>query len=313
MNVAQLRALIAVADSGSITRAAERIGLSQSGASQAVSSLEEALGARLLMRGRRGVSLTATGESVVLRARDVLAGLDAIREIANAGRGLEKGRLRLASFPSVFGTLLPPLLRRFHTRYPGIEVAALEASDEEVATWLATGTVDIGIVMNPAPGDGATMLGRDEWVAVVPAGHSLARRPNGSVSLEELTAQPFVLATGGCSTHARSLARDAGLDLPDIRAEIRDLASSFTLVREGIGVALVPELSLPEDRRGLKVLRLAQPICRDLALKASPRSAESLVVQAFLTLAARGPVGEGRAMEKVNPSAAARDGQRGRP
>ena len=194
MNLPQLRALVAVADTGSITAAAARLGLTQSGASQAVAALDEQLGVRLITRGRRGAVPTAVGERVVEHAREVLAGLDAVRRAADAARGLERGRLRLAAFPTIFATLLPPLLRRFRTLHPGVEVVALEAGDDEMAAWLVAGTVDVGVAMDPAPGEAAAPLGRDEWVAVVPAGHPLARASGGRVAFARLAAEPFVFA-----------------------------------------------------------------------------------------------------------------------
>jgi DNA-binding transcriptional LysR family regulator len=86
-------------------------------------------------------------------------------------------------------------------------------------------------------------------------------------------------------THARSLARDAGLDLADVRVEVRDWTSSFSLVREGLGVTLVPEPALPEDRRGLRVLRLHEPLYREFWLRVSSRSSGSPAVRALLDVA----------------------------
>lgn len=286
MNLTQLRVLVAVADTGSITHAAERIGLTQSGASQSISTLEEHLGVHLTVRERRGMSLTAIGEDVVTHARDVLAGLDDIRRIADAAHGLEQGRVWLASFPSVLTTLLPPLLQRFNARHPGIEVLALEATDTEVAALLADGTADIGVVMTMQPGRVGIPLYRDEWVAVVPVGHKLSRTAGRRVSLDVLVREPFIVATGGCSTHARTVAREAGLELIDVRVEVHDWASAFAMVREGLGVSLAPALSLPGDKRGLRILDLDQPVYRELALEVSPHSAQVPAVRALLDAAA---------------------------
>lgn len=285
VNLVQLRALVATEETGSITQAAERIGLTQSGASQAVAALEEYLGVRLVVRGRRGASLTAIGQDIAEHARDALDHLDAIRQRADAARGLERGRLRLASFPSVIPTLLGPLLKKFRLRHPGIEVIALEATDGEVDVLIATGAIDIGVVMDPEPGPDAAMLGEDEWVAVVPMAHRFARRSGGVVSFTELVIEPFVLATGGCRTHARSLARAANLDLAEVKIEVRDWSSAFAFVREGMGISLVPRLTLPESRRGLKILPLAEPIYRKIGLKIAASSANALLARAFLALA----------------------------
>ncbi len=164
--------------------------------------------------------------------------------------GEETGAIRLAGFPSVFATVLPPLLRRFRTLHPGIDLVPLETDDLEVEAWLAAGSIDLGVVLNPSPARNAVPLGRDAWVPILPAAHSLSRRP--SVSLAELAAAPFVLATGGCHTNARSLAEAEGLTLQNVQIEVRDWSSAIALVREGAGVSLVPESTLPEQHRGFR-------------------------------------------------------------
>lgn len=282
MNLQQLNVLVEVADTRSLTRAAQRLGLTQSGASQAVAALEAELGVPVLVRERRGVALTAVGNTVVMHARDILSNLDAIRQAGEAARELPRQRLRLASFPTVFERLLPPILKQFRTLHPRIDVIALEAADEEVESWLEADAVDLGVVLNPPAGRCSALLGHDQWVVLVPARHRLAVRQSGQVTLSELVKEPFVVATGGCVVHARSLARDAGLELADIRVELRDWASAFALVREGVGITIVPELTLPENQRGLRALRLDPPIHRTFGLQVAGKSVGTPAVEAFL-------------------------------
>ncbi|MFJ2359175.1 LysR family transcriptional regulator [Pseudomonas fluorescens] len=295
MNLMHWRLVVAVADHGNITRAAERVGMTQSGASQALALMEETLGAQLFSRESRQTLPTAIGLPVIEQARLMLGALETIRQTVDSVRPMLRGTIRLASFPMVLASFLPPLLRQFNRLYPGIEVVALEVSDDEVETLLAAGLVDVGVVLNPAPERNAGPLGRDEWVAVVPAGHPLALRgTEQGVSLQELTALPFVLATGGCSTNARSLAAEAGLQLQDVRVEVREWSSAFTLVRENLGVTLVPEMTLPADRQGLRVIALQPRIERVFSLVLPPGQAASAAVQALLDLVANPLMTSGR-------------------
>jgi len=283
MNLMHWRMLVAVADTGNITRAAERVGMTQSGASQALAQLEDMLGVQLFIRDNRQTLPTAIGLQVIEQARVMLAALESIRSTVDNARDIQRGTIRLASFPMVLATFLPPLLRRFNRLYPGIEVVALEVSDDEVETMLATQLIDVGVVLNPSAERSVGVLGRDTWVAVLPSGHPLARRSNEEgVALAELVAQPFVLATGGCSVNARSLAADARLALLDVRVEVREWSSAFTLVREQVGVTLVPELTLPANRQGLRIVPLVTPIHREFALVLAPDRAPSAAVQALL-------------------------------
>ncbi|WP_045122603.1 LysR family transcriptional regulator [Pseudomonas fluorescens] len=295
MNLMHWRLVVAVADHGNITRAAERVGMTQSGASQALALMEETLGVQLFSRESRQTLPTAIGLPVIEQARLMLGALETIRQTVDSVRPMLRGTIRLASFPMVLASFLPPLLRQFNRLYPGIEVVALEVSDDEVETLLAAGLVDVGVVLNPAPERNAGPLGRDEWVAVVPAGHPLALRgTEQGVSLQELTALPFVLATGGCSTNARSLAAEAGLQLQDVRVEVREWSSAFTLVRENLGVTLVPEMTLPAERQGLRVIALQPRIERVFSLVLPPGQAASAAVQALLDLVANPLMTSGR-------------------
>jgi DNA-binding transcriptional LysR family regulator len=187
----------------------------------------------------------------------------------------------------VLATFLTPFLQRFRQLYPGIDVTTLDVTDNEVLTLLEADLIDLGVVLNPKPERQATILGRDCWMAVLPTNHPLAQRPaDASVSLEELFEQAFVLATGGCSANARSLGAAVGLTLRDIRVEVREWSSAFSLVREGVGVTLVPEMALPVERQGLRVMPLTAPWYREFALVGSPNRPPSAAADALLKMLA---------------------------
>lgn len=287
MNLMHWRLLVAVADHGSITAAAEQVGMTQSAASQAMASMETTLGAQLFTREPRKTLPTALGLSVIAQARVMMGALQAIRTTVDEARPLLRGNIRIASFPKVLATFLTPLLQRFRQLNPGIEVTTLEVTDSEVHTLLDAGLIDLGVVLNPKPERNATVLGRDLWMAVLPAHHALAQRAeDASVALEALLEQPFVLATGGCTANACSLAADAGLRLRDIRVEVREWSSAYSLVREGVGVTLVPEMALPAQRTGLRVMPLTVPLYREFALVGSPTLPPSAAVGALLKMLA---------------------------
>lgn len=287
MNLMHWRLLVAVADHGSITAAAEQVGMTQSAASQAMASMEAALGAQLFTREPRKTLPTALGLSVIEQARVMMGALHTIRTTVDEARPLLRGSIRIASFPMVLATFLTPLLQRFRQLNPGIEVTTLDVTDSEVHSLLDAGLIDLGVVLNPKPARNATVLGRDLWMAVLPNHHPLAQRAgDASVSLEELLEQPFVLATGGCTANARSLAAAAGLTLRDIRVEVREWSSAYSLVREGVGVTLVPEMALPAQRGGLRVMPLTVPLYREFALVGSPTLPPSAAVSALLKMLA---------------------------
>ncbi len=280
-NLLHWRLLVAVADNGTITQAAALCGMTQSAASQAIAQLETMLSTRLLVRQPHNVVLTQSGLQIVAHARTMLEGLRAIQQCAQQAGNAHAGKIRLASFPSAFSTLLPPLLRKFRRLYPDIELTTLEGTDHEVESWLTSATADIGVVLNPAPERLCFPLGEDTWLAVVPSAHPLARarRP---VALDALFRLPFILATGGCDVNAQSLAQQSGLALADIRATVSDWQTALTLVREGTGVALMPASVIPPDALGVCALPLVAPVYRRFGLACSSEAAALPPVQTLL-------------------------------
>ncbi|HAY0632208.1 TPA: LysR family transcriptional regulator [Serratia marcescens] len=280
-NLLHWRLLVAVADSGTITQAAAICGMTQSAASQAIAQLETMLSTRLLVRQPHNVVLTQSGLQIVAHARSMLAGLRAIQQCAQQAGNAHAGKIHLASFPSAFSTLLPPLLRKFRRLYPDIELITLEGTDHEVESWLTSATADIGVVLNPAPERLCFPLGEDAWLAVVPSAHPLARerRP---VALDALFRLPFILATGGCDVNAQSLAQQSGLALADIRATVSDWQTALTLVKEGTGVALMPASVIPPDALGVCALPLVAPVYRRFGLACSSEAVTQPPVQTLL-------------------------------
>jgi DNA-binding transcriptional LysR family regulator len=280
MNITQIRSLIAIAETGSFTAAAHRIGITQSAMSQAIAGLEENLAVKLLVRQPDGVFLTAFGERALEHARRAMKHLNAIQTEAAIEAGRQAVSLRLAAFASVYATILPP----------DINLTLLESDDSEIENLLAAGHVDLGVVLNPAPEDNALLLGQDEWMAIFPRSHYLARRKN--VSLADLAGQPFVLATGGCQIHAQSLLADAGLTLSDIRIRVRDWSSAIALVGAGEGIALVPESALPgHDRmtgkKAVAAVRLDPGLYRQFGLRASLADKKLHAARLFWEMAER--------------------------
>ncbi|MDW5502884.1 LysR family transcriptional regulator [Pseudomonas lundensis] len=280
-NLIHWRLLVAVADSGKITQAASQCGMTQSGASQAIAQLEEMLNTLLLVRLPHSVALTQSGEQIVRHARIMLAELDAIQKYAQQAKSAHAGKIRLASFPSAFALLLPPLLRKFRRRYPAIELVQLEGTDLEVENWLALETADVGVVLNPSPERQSYPLGQDRWLAVTASEHPLARSRQ-PVDFSLLAELPFVLATGGCYLNAQLLAQQAGLALADVRVTVSDWSTALTLVREGVGVSLLPASVIPADIPGICALPLTTPLYRHFGLVCSLRSADSAPVQTLL-------------------------------
>ncbi|MFC4119072.1 LysR family transcriptional regulator [Nonomuraea zeae] len=277
MTFTQLRILHAVARAGNMTRAAEELATSQSAVSHALRALESELGLTLLVRGNHGVRLTAAGQAVYRRAVLILAQVEALEQEVAEARGERAGSLRIGAIPSANARLLPRILRAFGAAHPRVRLTVIEGSDDEVLEWLTTGAVDLATVTAPPVGLGlvALPLARDRMLGVVPSGHDLAVHP--AVPITELARHPFIMSTGGCEPLIAALARAAGVSLR-CHYRVRDTGSILAMVAEGLGVSVMPELSLPAHHAGVAAIPL-DPVAERavlLALPADPLPAATL-------------------------------------
>lgn len=243
----QLRSFVTVVDEGGFTAAAERLGLTQPAVSRAVSTLERQLGGPLLVRGRGGLSLTDAGAVALGHAREALRHLTLMRSAVAAVAGEVTGTLSLASLPSATASLVAPQLRTFTARHPAVTVRLLEGGEQEVRDWLDQGAAEAGVVALPVQGLDWAVLGAQEMVAVVPAGHRLAGWDQ--VDYAELAKEPFIRSTGGCAEVFMPVARGLGVDL-DVAFEARDMSAVVKIAGAGLGVSILPSAGLavlPDD------------------------------------------------------------------
>jgi DNA-binding transcriptional LysR family regulator len=242
MELRQLRAFVHVTHAGTFTRAAEDLHVAQSAVSQAVGRLEAELGFELLRRTRGGVELTEAGAVVFERAREIVAGADAIRSDLAALRGLVEGTVAL-------GTMLPPgpidlpgLLADFHTTHPGIGVRVREGSAPEILAALRRDELDVAFTgVEPDVLDdglaGERMLS-EELLLITAPGHD-------AISLDDLAGVPFIGYRRGSALRAMI---DGALPVvPDIAFENDELVSVRELVARGLGVSIVPRSTVDGD------------------------------------------------------------------
>jgi DNA-binding transcriptional LysR family regulator len=277
VTLSQLRVLLAVADHGGFTAAAEHVGMSQPAVSRAVGAIEGELGTAMFVRGKDGVALTEAGRLAVARARETLRQYDLLHSEVAAVAGQLIGTLRLASLPSATGTLIAAQVRAFTKRHPQVHVRLFEGTDQEVRDWLAQGAAELGVVTLPAPGFETVPLGTDEMVALLPAEHELSGR--AAISFDALSDQKFILPTGGCGPLIMAAAREAGAHLR-VAFEAREQAAILAMVAEGLGVSIVPTLGLPPDTGSVAVRPLEPRTPRTLVLGHLPDA--SPAARAFL-------------------------------
>lgn len=286
MNLSQLQSLLALADTGSFTEAAERVSLSQSAVSHSLAALERELGVTLLERNRKGViALTPVGEQVLPHVRALLGHAEAIVQEARAAQGSVAGKVRLGSIHAfVPPALLSGLLARFQRQYPRVEVVLFDGALHEIGEWLDQHVVDLSFVILPAPGTISVPIASDELCVLVPPGHRLSGR--AAVSAADLLDESFILEKTQCALRVLGQAGFAfGESKPVIRYEARDSATVLAMVREGLGITLAPRQMLPARLEDVRALRLDPPRPLQIGLAYRERATLSRAARLFVKTA----------------------------
>ena len=249
---------------GSLTNAAEELGLTQSGVSHIVAALEEELGIPLLKRSRVGARLTPEGERIMPILREIVRAEERLQQTAAELRGLAAGTIRLGTFTSVAVHWLPGLMQEFQTLYPQVEFRLFNGDYHDVDRWLTDGSIDLGFVTLPtALPCPCIPLREDPLLAILPEGHPLAEMEVCPV--KAVAREPFISLLESSDSDARRALDAAGVK-PNIRFTTKDDYAIIAMVSQGLGVSIMPELLLKGHREGLAVRPLEPAASRTLAL-----------------------------------------------
>ncbi|MDE2580072.1 MAG: LysR family transcriptional regulator, partial [Rhodospirillales bacterium] len=285
-DLTDLRLFVFVLRRGSITGGAAAMNLALASASQRIAGMEASLGTPLLVRAARGVRPTPAGTALLRHAEDLL--LRSERMLGEL-RGYAAGARARIALPANTGALLgflPEVLRRFLAAHPGLDVAVAEHPSPEIVRIVTEGGAELGIIADVVD-SGALHVQRlreDRLVAVTAATHRLAGR--GEVGFAELVHEPFVgLLDAALETHLAEHAARRNVTIRH-RIRLRSVAAIGRMVRDGIGVAVLPETALEElDAAALSIAPLSDAWARR-GLALCLRSAAGLTPPARLLAAA---------------------------
>ncbi|MER7466128.1 transcriptional regulator CynR [Streptomyces sp. NPDC097981] len=287
LELRHLRYLLAVAEHGSFTRAAEELHISQPTLSQQIRQLERTVDAQLLDRTGRAVRLTDAGTAFVPYARRALQDLAAAERAVVDVADLSRGSLRLAMTPTFTAYLLGPLAAEIHARHPGIRLNVKEMTQGGLESALLADDVDLGIAFHGShlPGIAATGLFTETLGLVVGPAHPHSGRTE-PLPVSELAPLPLALLGSGFATRAHI---DAYLHQyrvePPIAVEADSISALTEIVRR-TGLATVLPDALTHGHTGLHPVPLAPALpARTVVLLRRESAYESAASRAFAALA----------------------------
>ena len=271
MDLLLIRSLLSVVEHGAITEAAKSLGLTQPSLSRRIQSLEEELGAPLLVRSRKGVALTELGRLVEREGRILVARWQSMKDNLQAHLSLEAGVVRIGGGATAVSFLLPEAIASFQRSHPGVRFEVKEAGSRDVELEVAAERLELGIVTMPLRVQRAadlevTPLATDEIVLVAAAGHPLTSKRR--LNARALQGQSVVGFESGSAIRQLidAALRDAGVQV-EVPTVLRSIPAILQMVATTGSLAFVSQLSLPGADSRFCVLKVrGLRICRQLAV-----------------------------------------------
>ena len=290
MEIRQLRAFVAIAESGTFTAGALRVHVTQAAISMQIRQLENEIGARVFVRAPRHVILTEAGEQLLRRARHILrehdAALDEIAELA----GAERGRLRIGSASAMVLTeQLPSVLKELRKQHPAAEISVMSGTSEVLVDQILAGEVDIAFVSLPVDVRGikTERLSEDQLVAIASPRHKFAKQR--TISAFTLAGERLILGERGGNTRRLidQFFAQAGVTLR-VAMELSRQQAIKRMVEEDMGVGIVPLQSVKEEVEKGRLVRWwieGAEINWELGIAQLSNGYDSPIMQKFVALA----------------------------
>ncbi|MEW4154363.1 LysR family transcriptional regulator [Bacillus thuringiensis] len=280
MTITQLQVLIKTVELGSFTKAARVLNMTQPAVSHAISSIESELGVTILIRDKRkGLLVTDVGTRILVHIREILNGVEKIEQEVAMEKGHEVGTIRIGSFPSASAHFLPKMINLFKEKYPNLEVVLCEGTIKEVEDWLVSRVIDIGIVILPNKDMVIVPLTKGKMVAILREDHSLCKKD--SITISDLENEPIILCKGGYEPPIIDMFKQTNVPL---RAEyvISTVTTALNMIQEGLGIAILAELSLTNLPKNVQTRELEPQVWREIALAVPSLKDSSIAVQLFI-------------------------------
>ena len=275
-----------VAKSGNVTKAAEKLFVSQSAVSQAIMQLEDKLSCKLFNRNTRGVRLTPEGEALYAQTNNAVLLIENAQEKITKMKNLRDGEIKIGASDTVCSFFLPPYLNKFNTQYPEIHISVINRTTTELIKLLKNGTVDMSFVNLPVEDDNmlditTVMQIQDCFVA----GVKYAYLADSAIRLRDLRKYPILMLEKSSNTrkHMDSFLASYEIEIkPSIELESLTLVSKFAKIGLGIAATIKEDVQEMLDNHELYELRFLEILpTRNIGLAQIKNVSLSIAAETF--------------------------------
>ena len=257
MELRTLRYFTVVAQEKNITRAAELLNMSQPPLSNQMHNLEAELGVQLFIRGKRRLTLTAEGELLLRRARQLLDLEEKTRQELAAMQGGMSGTVNLGLVEGRAPYLAARWIAGFQEEFPLVRYSLWNGSSDDVLDRLHKGLADLAVIATPYDTEHVKgfPVGGESWVAMIPKSHPLSQLPEPEVPLASLVGQPLIVPSRKSRIQAiREWFGEIGQE-PEILCEMSNYVDAVAMTEQGVGISIFPQTTFtPNDLLVSKVI-----------------------------------------------------------
>ena len=280
MNIRKYEAYVRAVELGSLSKAAEELGYTQSGISHMMQSLEDEVGFPLMVRTSSGIVPNHEGEMLLPIIRQLLNTNEALGQYIAKIKGADTGRIRIAAYSSVATYWLPGIIRDFQKDYPNVEIVIKEDRADVIDAMMANREVDFCIYTG---GQGRSFewmpLYQDQMMVILPQGHPLEH--SKTIELEALVSEQFILPLKGYDYEVYQIL-DKLPHWPHILFSACSDYAIINMVAQGLGVSILPELQLANYAHSAVALPMDPPQERMLGMGVPQVKTASPVTRNFM-------------------------------
>ena len=280
MNIRKYEAFVRAVELGSLSKAAEELGYTQSGISHMMQSLEDEVGFSLMVRTSTGISPNTEGEMLLPVIRELLRTSEALEQYIAQIKGADIGSIRIAAYPSVATYWLPQIIASFQKDYPNVEIQIIEGGTDIIESAMERREADLCLY---AGGEGKNFewipLCQDRMMALVPPKHPLAKE--NFVPLEAFLEEPFIMPMPGYDGEVHDILEQLPQQ-PNIRFSACSDYAIISMVAQGLGMSVLADLLLRNYPNDAVALPMEPPQYRMLGMGVPRMKAASPMTRNFM-------------------------------
>ncbi len=283
MTLVKYRIFRKVVDTGSFTKAALDLNMTQSAVSHAISTLERDMGFSLFKRIKNKIELTTEGQSILNHVNALLSAECKLINEVHALNKLEAGVIRIGSFRSASSRLLTPIIKAFEKAYPNVRIELMEGSYPDIRKWLDEDIIDVAFLVDTYLNDEhyAIPYFKDEMLALLPLDWEYKSDYFDMASVDQY---PFIMPQNACSKYLDNVLKKYKIK-PDVKYVIQLNSTVVSMIEQGLGISIVAESTLFRSDNKVRVLPLKERFYRQIYITTNTAEIESPIIRGFFDMA----------------------------